>query len=38
MFRYHGPEGILARTLSTGSSTLWLAVLLVVLLAISYWS
>ena len=38
MFRYHGPEGIFARTLSTGSSTLWLAVLFVVLLAISYWS
>jgi multicomponent Na+:H+ antiporter subunit D len=38
MFRYHGPEGIMARTLSTGSASLWMAVLLVVLLMISYWS
>jgi hypothetical protein len=38
MFRYHGPDGVLARTLATGSTTLWMAVLLVVLLMISYWS
>ena len=28
MFRYHGPEGILARTWPTGSMALWVAVLL----------
>jgi len=28
VFRHHGPDGILARTLPTGSTVLWIAVLL----------
>ena len=36
MFRYHGPEGILARTWPTGSMALWVAVLLGGFLLIYY--
>jgi multicomponent Na+:H+ antiporter subunit D len=28
IFRHHGPEGVLARTWPTGSTVLWVAVLL----------
>ena len=38
LFRFHGPHGILARTLSTGTTTLLMAVLLVVLLVTAYWN
>lgn len=32
LFRYHGPEGYLARSMPTGSMLLWVAVMLVVIL------
>jgi multicomponent Na+:H+ antiporter subunit D len=34
--RHHGPEGVLARTWPTGSTVLWVAILLVVYLLIYY--
>lgn len=33
VFRHHGPEGVLARTWPTGSTVLWVAVLLVLYMA-----
>ena len=36
IFRYHGPEGILARTWPTGSTVLWVAILLAVYLIVYY--
>ena len=36
VFRHHGPEGILARTWPTGSTVLWVAVLLAVYLVIYF--
>ena len=36
IYRHHGPAGILARTLSTGSTALWVAVLLGLTLLMSY--
>jgi len=36
VFRHHGPEGILARKTTTGSTVLWVAVLLVVYLMVYY--
>ncbi len=37
VFRYHGPQGILARTSPTGGAMVWVAVLLAVTLVIYYW-
>ncbi len=34
--RHHGPEGVLARTLSTGNTVLWVAVLLAAMLLLNY--
>jgi multicomponent Na+:H+ antiporter subunit D len=34
--RHHGPEGILARTVPTGSTIVWVAVLLAVMLLLNY--
>ncbi len=34
--RHHGPEGVLARTLSTGNTVLWVAVLLATMLLLNY--
>ncbi len=36
IYRHHGPAGVLARTLSTGSTALWVAVLLGLTLLMSY--
>ncbi len=36
IYRHHGPGGILARTLSTGSTVLWIAVLLGLTLLMAY--
>ena len=36
IYRHHGPGGILARTLSTGSTALWVAVLLGLTLLMTY--
>ena len=36
LFRYHGPQGVLARTWATGSMVLWVAILLVVYLIFYY--
>ena len=36
IFRYHGPEGILARTWPTGSTVLWVAILLAAYLLVYY--
>jgi multicomponent Na+:H+ antiporter subunit D len=36
VFRHHGPEGILARTWPTGSTVLWVAVLLALYLVIYF--
>ena len=36
IYRHHGPSGILARTLSTGSTVLWVAVLLGLTLLMAY--
>ena len=36
IYRHHGPEGVLARTMSTGSTVLWVAVLLGLTLLLSY--
>ncbi|MHA1151909.1 MAG: Na(+)/H(+) antiporter subunit D [Alphaproteobacteria bacterium] len=36
IYRHHGPGGILARTLSTGSTVLWVAVLLGLTLLMAY--
>ncbi len=36
IYRHHGPGGMLARTLSTGSTVLWVAVLLGLTLVMSY--
>ncbi|MCH7887805.1 MAG: Na(+)/H(+) antiporter subunit D [Proteobacteria bacterium] len=36
-FRFHRPEGILARSWPTGGATVWVAVLLAVTLVIYYW-
>ncbi len=34
--RHHGPEGILARTVPTGNTVLWVAVLLAAMLLLNY--
>ena len=34
--RHHGPEGILARTVPTGNTVLWVALLLAVMLLLNY--
>lgn len=36
LYRHHGPEGIMARTWPTGSTALWVAILLAVYLLLSY--
>jgi multicomponent Na+:H+ antiporter subunit D len=36
IYRHHGPDGMLARTLTTGSTVLWVAVLLGVTLLMAY--
>jgi multicomponent Na+:H+ antiporter subunit D len=36
IYRHHGPAGVLARTLSTGNTVLWIAVLLGLTLLMSY--
>ncbi len=36
LYRHHGPEGVLARTWATGSTALWVAVLLSVYLVVYY--
>jgi multicomponent Na+:H+ antiporter subunit D len=36
IYRHHGPDGILARTVSTGSTVLWVAVLLGLTLLLYY--
>ena len=36
IYRHHGPEGILARTMSTGGTVLWVAVLLGLTLLMAY--
>ena len=36
VFRYHGPEGVLARTVPIGGSALWVLVLLAVFLIVYY--
>ncbi len=36
LFRYHGPQGVLARTWATGSMVLWVAILLGVYLVFYY--
>ncbi|MCW8861920.1 MAG: Na(+)/H(+) antiporter subunit D [Rhodospirillales bacterium] len=36
VFRHHGPQGILARTWPTGSTVLWVAILLMVYLLVYY--
>lgn len=36
VYRHHGPEGALARTWPTGSTALWVAILLAVYLLLSY--
>jgi multicomponent Na+:H+ antiporter subunit D len=36
IFRHHGPEGILARTMTTGNTVLWVAILLVGYLVFYY--
>ena len=36
IYRHHGPAGVLARTLSTGSTVLWVAVLLGLTLLMAY--
>lgn len=36
IYRHHGPGGILARTLSTGSTVLWVAILLGLTLLMAY--
>jgi len=35
--RYHGPEGVLARTWPTGSMAFWATVMLAAYLILSYW-
>ena len=34
--RHHGPEGILARTVPTGNTVLWVALVLAVMLLLNY--
>lgn len=36
LYRHHGPEGIMARTWPTGSTALWVAILLAIYLLLSY--
>jgi multicomponent Na+:H+ antiporter subunit D len=36
VFRHHGPEGVLARTWPTGSTVLWVAVLLALYMALFF--
>jgi multicomponent Na+:H+ antiporter subunit D len=36
IYRHHGPEGMLARTISTGGTVLWVAVLLGLTLLLYY--
>lgn len=36
VYRTHGPEGIMARTWSTGSTVLWIAILLCTSLLLYY--
>lgn len=36
VYRHHGPEGIMARTWPTGSTVLWVAILLLVYLILNY--
>ena len=36
IYRHHGPAGVLARTLSTGSTVLWVAILLGLTLLVAY--
>lgn len=37
LYRHHGPQGVLARTWPTGSTVLWVAVLLAGCLLLYYW-
>lgn len=36
IYKYHGPDGVMARTWPTGSTALWMAILLAVYLLLSY--
>ena len=37
VYRHHGPQGVFARTWPTGSTVLWVALLLGAFLILYYW-